>query len=228
MALPLIGAIAGIASSLIGASAASKAAKAQAAATKYAADIQRQNYTDSLAALQPSINAGNTARDYQLGSLVLPGGIDRASAEAAFRESPGYDFALKTGQNQVQTSAAAGGRLFSGGTLKALDRYGQGMADQQFGTWYDRLSGLSGAGNGSTGTAVNLGTTTAGNLGNLAVQGGNDRASSFINGAGAINTGIGTLADLYARYGGGGNNASAATPFNKQFNPNTASQGFIY
>jgi hypothetical protein len=198
MVLPLIGAIASIGSALIGAGASGAASREQAAATRYAADIQRQNYTDSLAALQPQINAGNTARDYQLGALGLPGG--NSDATTAFRNSPGYGFAVNQGKNSVQTSAAAGGRLFSGGTLKSLDKLGQGMADQQFGNWYDRLGGLSGAGGGAVNTAVNAGSNTANNLSSLAVQGGNDKASSYINGANAITGGAQNLADLYAYY----------------------------
>lgn len=200
MALPLIGAVASIGSSLIGAYAASKAAKEQAAATRYAADIQRKNFEDTTRLLQPSIDAGNTARGYQLSALGLPGGQGAGAAYDAFRSSPGYDFALKTGQNQVQTSAAAGGRLFSGGALKSLARYGQGMADQQFGDWYNRLSGLSGAGQTATGHQVNAGSATANNLSDLAVQGGNNQASSYINGANALTGGIQNLSDLYAYY----------------------------
>src|SRR5690606_28569307 len=107
-------------------------------------------------------------------------------------------------------SAAAGGRLFSGGTLKSLARYGQGMADQQFGTWYDRLGGLSGAGQTATGQQIGAGSTTAGNLSDLALQGGNAQASSYTGVAGALNAGIGSLADLYARYGYGSNSPTGS------------------
>jgi len=202
--IPLIGALASLGSSLIGAYSAQSAADAQAKAIKQAAKIQRQNYLDAQALLQPSINAGNTARGYQLGALGLPGDISYDEVMQAFRTSPGYEFARSQGLEGVQTSAAAGGQLFSGKTLKDLNKYSQGIADQEFGTWYDRLGGMSGSGQSAAGNLVNAGTNTANSLSNLAVQGGDARASSYGTMAGAINTGIGSLADLYAKYYGGG------------------------
>jgi len=198
MGIPLIGAISSIGSAAVGGLASYFGAQAQADAIKQATKLQKKQYDTTLATLQPQIQAGNTAREFQLGSLGLPGG--NSDALGAFRQSPGYDFALKTGQNQVQTSAAAGGRLFSGGTLKSLDRFGQGQADQQFGNWYDRLGGLSGAGGAAVGTAVNAGSNMANNLSNLAVQGGDAKASSYFNGANAVTGGAQNLADLYAYY----------------------------
>jgi hypothetical protein len=198
MVLPLIGVLASLGSAGIGAWATNSAAQAQADAIRYAADRQNEQYNKSLDLLQPSIAAGNTAREFQLGALGLPGG--NSDAINAFRSSPGYDFALKTGKNQVLTGAAATGNLFSGKTLKSLSDYGQGMADQQFGQWYDRLGGLSGAGSGAVGQAVNLGSANANNLASLALQGGEDRASSYIGGANAVTGGLQNLADLYSYY----------------------------
>jgi hypothetical protein len=210
MVLPLIGLIASVGSALIGGNAAQQAAAAQADAIKHAADISRKNFEDTTRLLQPSIDAGNEARTYQLGALGLPGG--NSDAINAFRTSPGYDFAVKSGKNAVQTSAAAGGRLFSGKTLKDLDTFGQGQADQQFGNWYGRLGDLSGAGAGSTGQLVNAGGQNAGTLADLAVRGGDDRASSYITGANAVTGGFQNLADLYAYYNPPGGRAPVTTP----------------
>lgn len=51
---------------------------------------------------------------------------------------PGYQFALKEGQGALERSASAKGTLRSGGTLKDLIDYGQGMAAQQYGNVFDR------------------------------------------------------------------------------------------
>ena len=200
MAVPLLGLIGSIGSAVIGGIASSAAAKKQAEATRYAADIQRQNFQDTTRLMQPQIDAGNTARGYQLGALGLPGGQGYDSSIAAFRDSPGYRFAVNEGVNATQTSAAAGGRLFSGGTMKALQDRGQGMADQQFGSWFNRLGGLSGAGGTATTNLASFGQSNANNLSNLAVQGGDAQASSYIRGANAITGGIQNLADQYAYY----------------------------
>lgn len=64
---------------------------------------------------------------------------------ADFQASPGYQFALNQGLNAVQNSAAAGGSLESGRTLKALQDYGQGMANQEYNNWYGRRAGEFGS-----------------------------------------------------------------------------------
>jgi hypothetical protein len=202
MAIPLIGAVASIGSALIGAYSASQAAKEQAKATKYAADIERKNFQDTQDLLRPSVNAGNLARQYQMGALGLPGDISYDEAVNAFRTSPGYEFQRGQGLNAVQTSAAAGGQLFSGKTLKSLNQYGQGLADQEFGNWYSRLGGLSGSGDAATGNLVNAGTNTTNSLASLATAGGDARASSYAGVGSALGGGLSNLAYLSAYYGG--------------------------
>jgi hypothetical protein len=202
MGIPLIGAVASIGSALIGAYTASKAAKAQADAARYAADLERKNFQDTQNLLTPSINAGNLARDYQLGALGLPGSVGYDEAMNAFRTSPGYEFQRNQGLNAVQTSAAAGGQLFSGKTLKSLTNYGQGLADQEFGNWYGRLGGLSGSGDAATGNLVNAGANTTNSLASLATSGGDARASSYAGMGDALGGGLNNLAYLSAYYGG--------------------------
>lgn len=227
MGFPLIGLIGSVGSALIGASAASKAAKAQAQATRYAADITKQNQERSIGLLQPQIDAGNTARGYQLGSLGLPGGVDRATAEAAFRDSPGYQWAFGQGQNAVQSSAAAGGRLFSGKTLKDLSAFGQGMADQSYGNWFSRLGGLSGAGSAATGQAVGVGGDTTRSLASLAVEGGNNRASSYVAGANALTGGLQNLSDMYSYYHPPSWVKSASAAVGQKYPMNVGSNGMF-
>lgn len=85
-----------------------------------------------------------------------------------FQASPGYNFQLEQGLNALQNSAAAGGSLESGRTLKALQEYGQGLANQEYGNWrnqqaldygnkFNRLASLAGIGQTSTGQMANLG-----------------------------------------------------------------------
>jgi hypothetical protein len=56
---------------------------------------------------------------------------------------PGYQFALKQGNQQLQGAAAAGGVLRTSGTLKDLVNYGQDMATQQYGNVYNRQYALA-------------------------------------------------------------------------------------
>lgn len=61
-----------------------------------------------------------------------------------YQESPGYKFAQDESMKEVMRSAAARGGVVSGQTLKALQERGKGLADQDFGTYLQRLSGLLG------------------------------------------------------------------------------------
>lgn len=54
---------------------------------------------------------------------------------------PGYRFRLQQGLDAVQRSAAAGGKVLSGQTLKALNDYAQGTAAQGYQDAYNRALG---------------------------------------------------------------------------------------
>jgi hypothetical protein len=55
-----------------------------------------------------------------------------------YQQSPGYNFALQQGQNAVTTSAAGRGAALSGATLKALSKFGTGLAQQDYGNEFNR------------------------------------------------------------------------------------------
>jgi len=186
---------------------------------------QQRQFDISRADQLPWMEAGQGA----LSQLIkeLPS-LTAAPDPSQFQADPGYQFAFDEGQRAIDRSAAARGALNSGGTLKALARYGQGMANQQYGTWYDRqravqtdqfnrLSAI--AGTGQT-TATNLGalgqnfanqqSSTLSNIAGLHLQGGNARASGYMR-RGAISADqwrqagdfFGTVADSFGGSFGG-------------------------
>ena len=104
-----------------------------------------------------------------------------------FQKTPGYDFQLQEGQKAIDRAASASGRLHSGATVKAGQRFAQGLADQSYNNHLNRLASLAGAGQVATGTAVNLGQSNANALSNLQLQKGNAQASSFNAIGGAAN-----------------------------------------
>lgn len=77
-----------------------------------------------------------------------------------FQTSPGYQFALEEGQKALERSRAAKGILNTGGTGRELTRYGQGMANQEYGNYlnqlYDRLNAVN-TQLGGRQTALNVG-----------------------------------------------------------------------
>lgn len=97
-----------------------------------------------------------------------------------FRNTPGYQFGLQTGFDQVQASAAAHGGLYSGATLKALQRYGNDYADQQGYTPYmNRLASLAGMGQTANAQNATLGMNYANQTGANIINAGNARASGL-------------------------------------------------
>ncbi len=89
--------------------------------------------------------------------------LTNPAAFSKFTTTPGYQFAMQQGTNAMQNGAAAKGGLLSGATLKGLQTYGQGTAEQYYNDYMNRLQGLQTSGQ-------NLAVTNA----NLATQRGND------------------------------------------------------
>lgn len=124
---------------------------------------------------------------------VAPTGGDAEDPYARFRATPGYQFQLTEGQRAIDSSAAARGGLMRGSTLARLQEFGQGLADQTYGQYYNRLAALAGMGQTATGTATGLGSATASNLGNLYMGAGDARASSYLTQGAAQQSALGSI-----------------------------------
>jgi len=75
---------------------------------------------------------GGVQGGYQggFGGMVAPWTEQfKARSPEAIRNDPAYQFQLKEGLRGVQSGAASRGTLLTGGTLKAIEGYGQGLAD---------------------------------------------------------------------------------------------------
>lgn len=55
-----------------------------------------------------------------------------------YQQSPGYQFAKQQGENSIRGSSAARGGLLSGTTMKALQKYGIGLAAQDYNNMFDQ------------------------------------------------------------------------------------------
>lgn len=97
-----------------------------------------------------------------------------------FRNTPGYQFGLQTGFDQVQSSAAARGGLYSGATLKALQKFGNDYADQQgYSPYMNRLASLAGMGQTANAQNAQLGMNYANQAGGNLMDAGATRASGL-------------------------------------------------
>ena len=129
------------------------------------------NYNTAVGQFQPYANVGPAAVKQQQDLLGLNGQAAADAAMQSFQQSPGYQWALQQGLRGVDASAAARGMLRSGATLKGEEAYGQGLANQEFGNYFNRLGTMANTGfQGATGI-VNAGNNLANAMtGNVAAQ----------------------------------------------------------
>jgi hypothetical protein len=185
-------------SSLLGASAASKAADTQAGAADRAAELQYKMYQENVQRQQPFLEAGvgalnklTAAADYK------PFGMDK------FQADPGYAFRLSEGQKAIDRQAAARGGLISGAALKAATRYGEDMGSQEYTNAFNRYQTERAALLNPLQSLAGVGMTTANTLGEAgrsygagaseAYMGGADaRASGYVGGANALTSALGS------------------------------------
>lgn len=97
----------------------------------------------AIGAYQPWATSGAQANTMYSNALGLNGADGNAAATGAFQEGPGYQFAMDQGSQAALRGASAAGMLNSGNTLTALTSFGQGLANQEYGSWLDRLKGSS-------------------------------------------------------------------------------------
>lgn len=232
-AIPIAAAVAGAAVSSIATNKASKAQQQSAREANAIAErttdqqvaLQREMFNKNVELQQPTIDAGNTARNRLMQMLGLSaGGTDNGSlmrdfSMADFQSDPGYQFRMDQGQQALERSAAARGGLLSGSALKDTARFTQGLASQEYQSAFDRfqsnranklnpllsLAGSAQTASGALGAASQNMANGAGNaLGNYAsiagqniTGAGNARASGYIGTANAISNGIGQAVNGY-------------------------------
>lgn len=119
------------------------------------------------------------------------------------RATPGYQFAFNEGRRGLESSAAARGGLFSGAAGKALTKYGQGMADQQYGTYMDRLASLAGIAQSATNRVGDWGQSAASNVATGLQSAGRARASGLAASADQWQQGINNAAGFFGDWYGG-------------------------
>jgi hypothetical protein len=201
MALPwnfIIPAAATLLGSALGGRSAEKAARTTAESADKATELQRQVYEESVARQQPFLQTG-TEFFNQLAALQRGG---PGAAQNFLQMDPSYGFRLGEGLKALERSAAARGGLMSGATGKALQRYGQDFASQEFGNAYNRLAQLANVGPQAAGVMSNLGQTYAGNVGNIMMGQGQIAANAMLSRGSAYGRGLSDIGYLAGRYYG--------------------------
>ncbi len=212
-----------IINSVIGGSSAKSAASQQAAAAAAATQaettnaeaankIQQDEYNQTrqdvlanqatnTANYQPFLQTGTSANK-QLGYALGLGGTGTGESGALakpftmadFQQDPGYQFQLSEGQKALDRVSSAKGKYYSGGAIKDLTAYNQGMANTDYQNaynnyntnqtnLYNRLAGVSTSGQNAAAGIANIGAQTEAQL--------NNAGQSYANQSGANLTGLG-------------------------------------
>ena len=229
-----ISALGSLGGGLFGASAAADAAETQVEGALRAAELQREAQREAIAAqremfdlaredLAPYRQAGRVAlRD--LTRELAPGGYlteEFAYGPEDFTADPGYQFRLAEGMKALERAGAARGMSLSGRQLKALQRFGQGMASDEYsraytrawnefqgnrGQRFNRLASLAGLGQTGTLTGAQLGTQTGAGIGQTAMSTGRSMGELQLQAANARASGYAgrgrMLSDLSRDIGG--------------------------
>jgi len=219
-------------SGVIGANASGKAASQQAFEQQQALDLQKSVYGDTKNAIAPYTAYGeNALQNLQQLLGIGPGGAGPVASNpilkmlgiggpgpmgsidpSTFQGSPGYQYAKQQGLEAAtnQLSRGPGG----GNALMALQKTGQGLADQNWnnylsnasGAWQQLLQNLgAGVSTGASATSLLTGRGTdfanaaGNNLGNI----GNANAQGTMNSAGAWGGALNNLVTNFNNAGGG-------------------------
>lgn len=177
-------------------------------AANRAAQMQQEEATRSRAALSPWTSAGTGAIGkvtnlLGLGTLKTNGGnyntygLDPAGAKetqqqalADFQTTPGYQFRMDEGSKALDRSAASRGLLRSGAQQKAITDFGQNIASEEYGNYFNNLLKVSGLGSEAASSGNSTSASLTQGAGNSILQGGIARGSGYAAGANALASGI--------------------------------------
>lgn len=190
---------------------ADKAANAQIQAAREANQLQKEMYDQNRADMAPWREAGMGTLSQLVAGLQPGGDFNRSFTMNDFQADPGYAFRQSEGQKAIDNSAAARGSSLSGATLKALNRFGQDTASNEYQNSYNRwnndmsnrfnrLSGVAGTGQQAVQTIGNQGQQTAQTMGQNVTGAGNARASGYIAQGNSVGNTFNSLASLAGRF----------------------------
>lgn len=168
-------------------------------------------YTAGMAPFMSLFNTGNAGTQTYADATGANGTAGFARAKNNFQTSPGYQFQLDQGnENILRNASRLGNSGGAGGTNIDLLNYGQGVANQDYGNYVNRLSPF-----------LNLASTGAQGVGSLSAGMGNMLANGGAGIASLMNTDYSKMADLaYGTHAAVGNAQAGAELANNQANAN--------
>lgn len=147
------------------------AANAQQAAADAATAEQRRQFDLTRGDQAPWLQAGQ-------GALAQMQALNSGDF-GSFTQSPDYQFAFDQGLQGLDRSASARGGMFSGGADADRMKFASGLASQNYNQFYNRLQSMAGQGQTTASGLGSLGMGMANNIGNIGINMGDARASSY-------------------------------------------------
>lgn len=219
-------------SSVIGSDASGKAASQQAGMEQQALDLQKSVFGTTQNAIKPYTGYGeNALQNLQQLLGINPGGAGPVASNpilqmlgiggpgpmgqinpATFEGSPGYTYAKQQGLDATTNALTRGPG--GGNALMALQKTGQGLADQNWGNYLSNASGawqqlLQNIGGGVStglnatsllaGSGQNFANAAGGNLAGI----GNAQSAGTIGSANALTGGLNSIMGNFNNAGGG-------------------------
>jgi hypothetical protein len=184
----IIGAVAGIASGIMGEQAAGDASKAALTGYNYLTSGGGAKAAGTF--INNGVDASNNQKNIQGDIAGLLGqGPNSDANKAAFNNylnSTAYQFQLDQGTQGINANAATRGLLNSGANMKALATYGQNLSGTTFNNYLAQMGGL----NSAYGATANAGETMVNDVGQAGTSGGQGASNAILNGANAMGNGI--------------------------------------
>lgn len=153
---------------------------------------------ETLAEMRASTEYATRLRDGSLPGREIGQGQSQGQAQGqadsdpygGFMASPGYQFRRDEGAQGLDRNMAARGLLNSGARGRAMTRYNQNVASDEFGNYMNRLAGAAGIGQTATNQTNAYASSYANNTANNNTNRGMARASGYLGAANAVNSGI--------------------------------------
>jgi hypothetical protein len=212
---------ASVVSGMMGSSAAKSGARAQARAIREATALQREMYNTTRKDLSQYREVGGKYTG-ELDRLMPE--LTKTFTASDFVKDPGYDFRMAEGAKALERSASARGGLMGGAAGKAMARYGQDYASNEYSNAYNRfnqdrdqryskLSDLSRMGHNAAAQSGAAAQQFGQQAGENIIGGGNAQAAGTIGASNAWSNAIGQgIQAGVGLYGGGGQAGMKATP----------------
>lgn len=182
-------------------SAASKASKAQGAASEAGIEEQRRQFDAVQKLLAPYVETGAEAVGGQRALLGLGGPEEQAAAIEAIKQSPQFQTLTQQGEEAILQNASATGGLRGGNVQKTLSQFQPQLLSQLIESQFGRLGQVAGLGQASAAGTGAAAQTTGTNIANLLGQQGQAQAGAALargQAFGDIGQSVGQFATLKA------------------------------